>query len=84
MQIPRAAKGAKLLLASGKPTTSPADAALVRLAALAKAGEPDITGPYAAQLAALCAPHEQALIQQIAAIVAEAGDFDEALAGIEA
>lgn len=84
MQIPRAAKGAKLLVASGKPTTSPADAALVRLAALAKAGEQDITGPYAAQLAALCAPHEQALIQQIAAIVAEAGDFDEALAGIEA
>lgn len=84
MQIPRAAKGAKLLVASGKPTTSPADAALVRLAALAKAGELDITGPYAAQLAALCAPHEQALIQQIAAIVAEAGDFDEALAGIEA
>ena len=84
MQIPRAAKGAKLLMASGKPTTSPADAALVRLAALAKAGEQDITGPYAAQLAALCAPHEQALIQQITAIVAEAGDFDEALAGIEA
>ena len=84
MQIPRAAKGAKLLVTSGKPTTSPADAALVRLAALAKAGEQDITGPYAAQLAALCAPHEQALIQQIAAIVAEAGDFDEALAGIEA
>ncbi len=84
MQIPRAAKGAKLLVTSGKPTTSPADAALVRLAALAKAGEQDITGPYAAQLAALCAPHEQALIQQIAAVVAEAGDFDEALAGIEA
>ena len=84
MQIPRAAKGAKLLVASGKPPTSPADAALVRLAALAKAGEQDITGPYAAQLAALCAPHEQALIQQISAIVAEAGDFDEALAGIEA
>lgn len=84
MQIPRAAKGAKLLVASGKPTASPADAALVRLAALAKVGDQDITGPYAAQLAALCAPHEQALIQQIAAIVAEAGDFDEALAGIEA
>jgi len=84
MQIPRAAKGAKLLVASGKPTASPDAAALVRLAALAKAGDQDITGPYAAQLAALCAPHEQALIQQIAAIVAEAGDFDEALAGIEA
>ncbi len=83
MQIPRAANGAKLLVASGKPTAPPADAALVRLAALSKTGEQDITGPYAAQLAAFCAPHEQALIQQIAAIVAEAGDFDEALAGIE-
>ncbi|MRD73321.1 DUF935 family protein [Rhodocyclus tenuis] len=84
MQIPRAGKGATLLMASGKPITSPTDAALVRLAALAKAGEPDVTGPYAAQLAALCAPYEQALIQQISAIVAEAGDFDAALAGIEA
>ncbi|MEY2632459.1 MAG: hypothetical protein RIR00_1113 [Pseudomonadota bacterium] len=84
MQIPRAAKGAKLLVASGKQTASPANAALVRLAALTTAGEQDITGPYAAQLAALCAPHEQALIQQISAIVAEAGGFDEALAGIEA
>lgn len=84
MQIPRAAKGAKLLVASGKPSTSSADAALVRLAALAKTGEPDVTGPYAAQLAALCAPYEQELIQQISAIVAEAGDFDAALAGIEA
>lgn len=86
MQIPKADKGAKLLVSSGKSpaTQSPADAALVRLAALSKAGEPDITSAYTAQLAALCAPHEQALIQQIAAVVAEAGDFDEALAGIEA
>lgn len=87
MQIPRAGKGAKLLTAPGKSASTPAGAALVRLAALAntgQAGEQDITGPYAAQLAALCAPQEQALIQQISAIVAEAGDFDEALAGIEA
>lgn len=87
MQIPRADKGATILIASGKSPRAPADAALVRLAALASTGktaEPDITGAYAAQLAALCAPHEQALIQQIAAVVAEAGDFDEALAGIEA
>lgn len=87
MQIPRAAKGSKLLTAPSGSTATPAGAALVRLAALAKtgqAGEQDVTGPYAAQLAALCAPHEQALIQQISAIVAEAGDFDQALAGIEA
>jgi len=84
MQIPRAAKGVKLLTAPGKSAPSPADAALVRLAALAKVGEQDITGPYAAQLATLCAPHEQSLIQQISAIVAEAGDFEEALAGVEA
>ena len=89
MQIPKAKDGATLLVSSGKASAksgSPADAALVRLAALSSAskeGEPDITNAYAAQLAALCVPHEQALIQQIAAIVAEAGDFDAALAGIE-
>ena len=64
-----------------------AGAALMRLAALAAAGtgEPaDITGAYAAQLAALCAPHEQAVIQQIHAIVAGATDYDSALAQIGA
>lgn len=90
MQIPRADKKAKLL---GKSTTQPQNdgkptqegAALVRLAALVKqAQQGDVTGAYAAQLAALCAPHEQAMIQQIAAAVAEAGSFDEALAGLEA
>ena len=90
MQIPRAKAGAALLVSSGRASAqpgNPADAALIRLAALSsanKGSEQDITDAYAAQLAALCAPHEQALIQQIAAIVAEAGDFDEALAGIEA
>ncbi|BCB28405.1 hypothetical protein SKTS_32910 [Sulfurimicrobium lacus] len=86
MQIPKADKGATLLVSSGKAAAKPgpSDAALVRLAALAKGAAPDITSAYAAQLAALCAPHEQDLIQQIGAIVAEAGDFDEALAGIEA
>lgn len=79
MQIPRANKSAKLLGASGKPTT-PADATLVRLTALAKeARDADVTGIYAARLAALSAPHEEALTQQIAAIVAESGSFDEAL-----
>lgn len=88
MQIPRAAKGAKLLLARSAATPpGPADAALVRMAALAAQGRAvteDLPGAYAAQLAALCAPHEQSLIQQIAAVVAEAGDFDNAIAGMAA
>lgn len=89
MQMPRAEKGSTLLVSSGKapPKPGPADAALSRLVALATTGNgnsPDITSAYAAQLAALCAPFEQGLIQQIAAVVAEAGDFDEALNGIEA
>lgn len=89
-QIPRAKEGAKLLTAgSVKPNAADtqAGAALVRLAALSAQGNADshdITSAYAAQLAALCAPHEQAMVQQIAAVVAEAGSYDDALAGIEA
>lgn len=86
-QIPRAEKGAKLLLAPGTKAETPttADAALVRLAALVKqVKDGDVTDAYAAQLAALCAPHEQALFQHIAAAVAEAGSFEDALANIEA
>jgi phage gp29-like protein len=45
---------------------------------------PDLPAAYAAQLAAACAPFEEALIQQIAAIVAESSDFDEAAEKIEA
>ncbi len=85
MQIPRADKNAKLLTAPGKstPQPAPADAALVRLAMLAKqAHDGDVTGAYTAQLAALCAPYEQAMIQQVAAAVAEAGSFDDALAAV--
>ena len=88
MQIPKADKKAKLLVATGVPSRAAtnADAALTRLVALAGAGktDPDITTAYAAQLAALCAPFEQELIQKISAIVAEAGDFDAALEGIAA
>lgn len=85
VQIPRADKGAKLLVAGkSSPAISPADAALTRLVALAGTGnaEQDITTAHGSQLAALCAPFEQGLIQQISAIVAEAGDFDAALEGI--
>lgn len=86
MQLPKAEKGAKLLQATNKPATkaTPADAALTRLVALATQDDPDITTAYGAQLAALCAPFEQELIQQISTIVAEAGDFDAALEGIAA
>lgn len=81
-QIPRAGKGAKLLTAPGR---APAGAALTRLAALAsEREETDIPAAYAAQLAALCAPHESALIDRIAAVIAEAGSFEEAIAGMEA
>lgn len=85
MQIPRAKEGAKLLTVSSKPasgpTIPPGDAALTKLAALA--GD-DITLAYGSQLARLCAPFEQQVIQQVSAIVAEAGSFDEALEKIEA
>lgn len=85
MQIPRAKKGALLLTSPKKPADNGSGAALVRLAALAAEGKtPDVTTAFSAQLATLCAPHEDAVIQQIAAIVAEAGSFDEALEKIEA
>lgn len=82
MQIPRAKEGAELLKASGKtPAPAAPDAALTRLAALT--GE-DITSAFTSQLAQLCAPFEQQVIQQVSAIVAEAGSFDAALEKIEA
>lgn len=87
VQIPRAGSGVKLLTAGQKSKAiPPTDAALTRLVALASAAKtnPDLTTAYAAQLATLCAPIEQGLIQQISAIVAEAGDFDAALEGIAA
>lgn len=89
LQIPRAAKGVTLLTAAGSLGSAPAaNAALVRLATLANAAKGnsqiDIASAYGSQLAALCVPHEEALIQQIAAIVAEAGSFDAAISGMEA
>lgn len=84
LQIPKADDKAKLLRPSGKPATPtpPTDAAL--RAALSAAGADDIDTAYARQLAALCAPFEHALIQQIGAIVAETGDPAEALDKIAA
>jgi len=86
LQIPRADKEAKILSASGRTAApNPAGAALTRLAALAKQqADGDIVGNYSQQLAALCMPHEEAAIQQIAAVVAAAGSFEDAITGIEA
>lgn len=60
--------------------------ALTRLAALAReqGAEAHLTDAYTAQLAALGAKHEAELVQKIASVVAEAGDFDQAIEGIEA
>lgn len=85
LQIPRAGKDAKILTLSRKSVTPAANAALTRLAALAaKDKTGDIVSAYSQQLAALAAGHEEVLIQQIGAVVAEAGSFEDAIAGIEA
>ena len=90
LQIPRA-DGKGKILGKAKPVTDKTEQdagkdALSRLISLAKEQSPDIdvTGAYSAQLASLSAAHEQVLVQKIADVVAAAGDFDEALAGIEA
>jgi hypothetical protein len=99
MQIPRAGEGATRLKAARAPVNERGEdeagetgekddgdeAALKRRAALSRKPEgADLTAAYAAQMAALCAPFEQSVIDRIAAVVAEAGDFDAALEGIEA
>ncbi|MDR2789152.1 MAG: DUF935 domain-containing protein [Candidatus Accumulibacter sp.] len=93
MQIPRAEEGAKILTAQGQAPESgdPAaaedrqDAGATRpVTGLSSVFSPLSSETYAAQMAALCAPFEAHVIQQIAAIVAESGDFDEAIEKIEA
>lgn len=98
MQIPRAKEGAKLLGKPASNPTPPSDkppenknanqieGSLTRLAALAQAqgAQADLTDAYTAQLAALGAKHEAALVQKLAAVINEAGDFDQAIEGIEA
>jgi phage gp29-like protein len=90
MQIPRAAEGAEILRqnagASHGLFSWDMDSADLRrrTAALARTSERHLTDAYAAQMASLCAPFEQKIIDQIAAIVAESGGFDEALEKIEA
>lgn len=79
MQIPQAKEGAPILTPLVKqPAPAGGDTALRKLAALSAAGG-DAPTLFSARLAAECVPFEQALQQQIAAIVAEAGGFDEAL-----
>lgn len=90
LRIPKADEKDEVLRTGGAPTApAPKEqaAALSRLAALAKnkAGDDSSVLPaYIAQLTALASPHEQALVQQIAAIVADAGGYDEAIDQIEA
>ncbi len=92
-QIPRAGKDKKsgqdqkILTVSkaGLPSpSSDAGAALSRLVALSRERGLGDVEDYPERLAALCVPHEEALIQQVGAIIAEADGFDEALSGIEA
>lgn len=95
LQIPRADDKAKILGKAkpaapetpDKPDTPAKDgAALSKLVALAKenVANADVADAYTAQLSALGAKREAEMVQKIAAVVAEAGDFDEAIAGIEA
>lgn len=59
---------------------------LSRLAALAKtqSDNADLSDAYTAQLAALGAKHEAQLVQKLHSVITDAGDFDQALEGIEA
>lgn len=98
MQIPRAKQGAALLGKpvetpainnvdkTKQPPADPLQGALSRLAALAKnqGAEADLTDAYTAQLAALGAKHESALVQKIYDVIGAGGDFDKAIEGIEA
>ncbi|MDR2188917.1 MAG: DUF935 domain-containing protein [Azonexus sp.] len=91
MQIPRAAKGAKLLArgnagadeANDRPGADKTDDTALTRVALTQT-QPTAPETFATQLAALSAPFEQRLIDEIAAIVAESGGFDEALDKIAA
>jgi phage gp29-like protein len=71
---------------AGTQPPEDAKAALTRLVALAqdKGGQdPGALPAYIAQLTALASPHEQALVQQIASIVSDAGGYDEAINQLE-
>ncbi|MDR2507616.1 MAG: DNA circularization N-terminal domain-containing protein [Candidatus Accumulibacter sp.] len=78
---PREADGAPPLIVSNSTMSASAEAMLTY--------DPPITmpryiTPSRSQMAALCAPFEQKIVDQIAAIVAESEDFDAALEGIAA
>ena len=95
MQIPRAKEGADLLVLAGGKVPSEAgkeagkEAGLslvysgLKSAALTQ-NAPDYATAFSAQLAALCVPHEEALISAIGGIIAECGDFEAAALKIEA
>ena len=77
LQIPRAGKDAKLLTTANiKPTQ---EAAALSLAALS-ANRPTYTvDGLTNTLASSASAHEEAILQQIYACIAESGDYDEAV-----
>ncbi len=91
LQIPRAEGKVQMLSASkgaAIPESTAGNAALTHMAGLAKAKarrdeKGDVLPNFIAQLSALSAPHEQALVEQIAALVADASDYDSAIEAIE-
>lgn len=84
LQIPRAGTGSKLLTTPGRVRQAD-QSALARLAALAQAAdEADATPAFAQRLAQLSVPHEQAMVDQVYAILADAGSYDEAVEKIQA
>ena len=89
LQIPRAAKGKPILTAPIRQYRVDEDMVRGRealsQAALSRTpvdGGPTL-GQLTDQLAAKSAPHEEAIIQQVYAALAESGDFDEAITRIE-
>ena len=80
LQIPRAKKGADILaIGSTKPVSAALRAALAKVPTQQNE---TLADAYVRQLTAVAMPYEQAQLEQIAALVAEAGDFESALAAI--
>jgi len=83
LQIPQAKEGeAVLSIGSGKPTAPGAAALRAALAKVPLTQQPSIADAYVQQLIKLAVPGEQAQIEKIAALVASAGGFEEAMAAM--
>lgn len=80
LQIPRAKEGAKILTLGGAKTTPAALRAV--LASVPGKQQQTIADAYARQLAEVAMPFETAQLERIAALVAESGDYESALASM--